>query len=62
MRSDIPFPMEDNSDFCRFLNDAWINGWLNEYSDEHFLIKAIGGVEKPPFINKLHLLFGVPIL
>ena len=29
---------------------------------KYILENSKGGVEKPPFINKLHLLFGVPIL
>ena len=26
---------------CGFLNTAWIEGWMDEYSDNHFLIKVI---------------------
>ena len=43
MRSEKPFPIKDKGaiQLCSFLNAAWSNGWLDEYSDEHFLIKAI---------------------
>lgn len=27
--------------FCEYLNKAWEEGWLNDFSDEHFLIKAM---------------------
>lgn len=40
MRKDIPFPREDHP-MTEFLKKAWTNGWLDEYSDEHFLIRAI---------------------
>lgn len=39
MRSKTPFPI--NNKLCDFLHMAWTNGWLDEYSNEHFLIKAI---------------------
>lgn len=43
MRSETSFPIKDKGalQLCNFLNVAWSNGWLDEYSDEHFLIKAI---------------------
>ncbi|MBR1635514.1 MAG: hypothetical protein IJ682_10695 [Lachnospiraceae bacterium] len=41
-RSDNPYPfpiiIKDEYDF---LKEAWENGWLNEYSEEHFLIRVI---------------------
>lgn len=43
MRSDMLFPIkgEQNILLCSFLNTAWTRGWLNEYSNDHYLIKAI---------------------
>lgn len=40
MRKDTPFPLEDNP-MTDFLKKAWNNGWLDEFSDEHFLIRVI---------------------
>lgn len=40
MRHDNPFPMEDNL-ILDFLKRAWNEGWLDEFSDDHFLIRAI---------------------
>lgn len=42
MRKDTEFPLDDNL-LLEFLRSAWENGWLDEYSDDHFLIKAIEG-------------------
>ena len=39
-RSDNPFPLSANK-LNSFLNKAWTNGWLDCYSDKHFLIKCI---------------------
>lgn len=41
MRHNTPFPIRNTANLCSFLQHAWTNGWLDEYSDEHFLIKAI---------------------
>lgn len=42
MRRKTPFPIKGNiKEHCSFLNNAWTNGWLDEYSDDHFLIKAL---------------------
>ena len=41
MRSQRPFPIEGYGILCSFLKTAWTEGWLDEYSEEHFLIKAI---------------------
>lgn len=41
MRSQLLFPLKGYEKLCSFLNTAWIEGWLDEYSDNHFLIKAI---------------------
>lgn len=41
MRHDIPFPMHNDYEICCYLKNIWECGWLDEYSDEHFLIKAI---------------------
>lgn len=40
MRKDTKFPMEGIF-LLDFLRSAWGNGWLDEYSDDHFLIKTI---------------------
>ena len=39
MRKEIPFPVKE--ELCIFLKDAWEKGWFDDYSDEHFVIKAI---------------------
>ena len=39
-RSEKPFPTSCD-DFIGFFENAWNKGWLDEYSDEHFLIKCI---------------------
>ncbi len=39
-RSEKPFPSSCD-DFIGFFKNAWHNGWLDDYSDEHFLIKCI---------------------
>ena len=39
-RSKTPYPMGE-LDLAGYLKKAWMNGWLDEYSDEHFMIKAI---------------------
>lgn len=41
MRREKIFPLEEFIELCGFLHKAWTNGWLDEYSDDHFLIKAI---------------------
>lgn len=50
-----------NNLFCKFLNVIWEQGWLNDYSDAHFLIRAMNNdVEgfiryKQLFSNNAHL-------
>ena len=39
-RNENIFPME-KLDLNGYIKKAWTQGWLNEYSDEHFLIRAI---------------------
>ena len=39
-RSEKPFPTSCD-DFIGFFENAWNKGWLDEYSDVHFLIKCI---------------------
>ena len=39
-RSDKPFPVLYEG-FIGFLKNAWESGWLDDYSEEHFLIKCI---------------------
>jgi len=41
MRRDKPFPLINYTILCNFLEMAWTEGWLDEYSNDHFLIKAI---------------------
>lgn len=40
MRHDIISPLKDDL-FCGFLNKLWNDGWLDSYSDNHFLIRAM---------------------
>lgn len=41
MRHENPFPAHNDYEICSYLKKIWECGWLDEYSDEHFLIKAI---------------------
>ena len=41
-RSDTQYPQAD-LDLSGALSKAWAEGWMDEYSDDHFLIKAIEG-------------------
>lgn len=41
MRSQTSFPIKGYGELCSFLNTAWTEGWLDEYSEDHFLIKAM---------------------
>lgn len=41
MRHDNVFPI--SNPLCSFLREMWTQGWLDEYSEQHFLIKAIEG-------------------
>ena len=41
MRSKNKFPIETEAFFCQFLKSSWEKGWFDEYSEDHFLIKAI---------------------
>ena len=40
MRRDTPFPME-KTPMTAFLQKAWSSGWLDDFSDEHFLIRIM---------------------
>ncbi len=42
MRKDTPFPMKSTL-MTEFLEKAWNDGWLDAFSDEHFLIRALEG-------------------
>ena len=42
VRSNKPYPLE-KLDIIGTLKKAWYEGWLDKYSDEHFLIKSIEG-------------------
>ena len=39
-RSQTKFPLQADI-FLEFLKNMWEQGWLDDYSDDHFLIKAI---------------------
>lgn len=43
MRHSLEFPIKDSTlqMTTNYLFNAWKNGWLDEYSEEHFLIKAL---------------------
>ena len=41
MRHERPFPIHNDYEICDYLKSIWEYGWLDEYSDDHFLIKAI---------------------
>lgn len=41
MRHELPFPIHNDCGICNYLRSIWKCGWLDEYSDDHFLIKAI---------------------
>ena len=40
-RSEFDFPIKDDSILLSFLNSMWKDGWLDDFSNEHFLIRAI---------------------
>ncbi len=39
-RSQTKFPLQADI-FLEFLKNMWEQGWLDDYSDDHFLIKAM---------------------
>ncbi|RHQ77341.1 hypothetical protein DWX99_05605 [Firmicutes bacterium AF22-6AC] len=41
MRHELPFPIHNDCGICNYFKKIWEDGWLDEYSDNHFLIKAI---------------------
>ena len=41
MRSNKSFPKHLDVEVCSFLKKIWEEGWLDDYSNDHFLIKAI---------------------
>lgn len=41
MRHERSFPCSNDQGLCDYLEKAWISGQLDEYADEHFLIKAL---------------------
>lgn len=43
LRSATPFPAEFDNIICSFMKKMWQEGWLDEYSSNHFLIKALEG-------------------
>lgn len=40
-RSESKFPLKNDFILFDFLYNIWTDGWLDDYSDEHFLIRAI---------------------
>lgn len=40
MRHETPFPKPEN-ELLSFFNDAWTNGLLDKYPDDHFIIEAL---------------------
>lgn len=38
-RSESEFPYEDDTIIFKFIKDMWKDGWLDEFSDENFLIE-----------------------
>ena len=40
-RSESEFPYEDDTIIFKFIKDMWKDGWLDEFSDENFLIRAM---------------------
>lgn len=42
-RSDKEFPLMKLLPLTEMLRKAWVDGWLDEFSDDHMLIKAIEG-------------------
>lgn len=57
MRHELEFPIKNHIDrmAVNYLYLAWKNGWLDEYSEEHFLIKAINNRLKD-FVGKDQLI------
>ena len=43
LRSETPFPQKFDNIICSFLKRIWQEGWLDEYSNNHFLIMALEG-------------------
>ena len=41
LRREKEFPLNNLGELCGFLKTAWEDGWLDEYAEEHFLIRAI---------------------
>ena len=42
-RKDLAFPINNDMGLVAFLRKVWKDGWLDEYSDKHFLIQALEG-------------------
>lgn len=41
MRRELPFPKHNDYELCNYLKECWEQGLFDEYSDEHFIVKAI---------------------
>ena len=41
LRSETPFPSKFDNEISTFLKKIWEEGWLDEYSNDHFLIMAL---------------------
>lgn len=40
-RSESEFPYEDDPIIFKFIKDMWKEGWLDDFCDENFLIRAV---------------------
>lgn len=64
-RKDKHFPAHLDKIICSYLKNIWEKGWLDDYSEEHFLIKAIENkltdfIWYKQFINNnLHAMYSV---
>lgn len=41
IRHELPFPEHNDYSICRYLRHIWEAGWFDEYSENHFIVKAI---------------------
>lgn len=56
-RSNTDFPISDVCflELCSYIYDAWTQGWLDDFSNEHFLIRALEN-RLLDFVGKLQLI------
>ena len=50
MRHESPFPVHLDYIVCEYLKNIWECGWLDEYSDDHFME---GGDKYPEELDKI---------